>query len=215
MKDLFIYCCIVTLGLKSYRNTHCDSGPLQCFHDLDAPCCRSRCVSINIWCHIKGGSIINFLRSSTDIFSEWISTLMAIHTFAYPFLLNITLLTSSIYLLWLSKSYDVTSSQHKECVVISIYLLFLRYKFKPAPVTVSSGRNNFLTFAEEFKFSESLFEAGAQRTCRDVLSIPILVPPRRSHSHHFAVMHTPSYTLLRVVRKPGNWLLNSSPLFSF
>lgn len=175
-----------------------------------------RCVSTNIWYHIKSGSINNFLRSSTDVFNEWISTLTAIHTFAYLFLLNITLLTSSIYLLWLSKFYDVTPSQHREGVVISIYQLFLRYKFKPAPVTVNFGRNNnnFLTLLEEFKFSESLFEAGAQFTCPDVLSVPVSVPPRRSHSHHFGVMHTPSYTLLRVVRKPGNWLLNSSPLFS-
>lgn len=131
---------------------------------------------------------------------------MAIHTIAYLYLLNITLLTSSVHLLCLSKSYDVTLSQHRECVAISIYQLFLRYKCKPAPVTVNSGRNNnnFLTVPEEFRFSESLFEAGVQSTCPDVLSVPVSVPPRRSHSHHFGVMHTPSYTLLRVVRKPGN-----------
>lgn len=107
---------------------------------------------------------------------------MARHTFAYSFLVNITLLTSSIYLLWLSKSYDVTLSQHRECVALSTYQLFLRYKFKPAPVTVSSGRNNFPTLPEEFKFNESLFEAGVQHTCWDVLSYSSR-SPRGGHTH--------------------------------
>lgn len=104
---------------------------------------------------------------------------MAIHTSAYLSVLNITLLTSSVYLLCLSKSYDVTLSQHRECVAISIYQLFLRYKCKPAPVAVNSGRNNnnFLTVPEEFRFSESLFEAGVQSTCPDALSVPVSVPP--------------------------------------
>ena len=111
---------------------------------------------------------------------------MAIHTFAYPFLLNFTLLTSYDCL-----NLTCDPSQHRECVVcVSIYQLFLRYKFKPAPVAVCSGRNNFPTLPEEFKFSESLLEAGAQRTRRDLLSVPVSVPPTevtltplRRHAH--------------------------------
>lgn len=67
------------------------------------------------------------------------------HTFTRLLFLNTALLTSSLLVRLPNSSCDVTWSRHSGCVLLSICLLFFRYKTKPTLVTVDAARNDLLT----------------------------------------------------------------------